>query len=84
MQPKIQYSIQIVIAEGWTVVWDDEGVPASPAEEGCHRIIWDEGEAAPEVVVLRRRADGSGWWVETRDFGDATDAKRKSLPLEGD
>lgn len=84
MHRKIRRYLQIVVTEAWTVVWDDEAALPPARQPGSHVIEWDEGEAAPEVVVLRRRADGSGWQVETRDFWDAADAKRKSLPLEGD
>ena len=65
MRHRIRRSLFIVVTESWTVVWDDAAAPPPAPEPGSHVIEWDEGEAAPEVVVLRRQADGSGWWVES-------------------
>ena len=64
MQHKIRRSLSIVITELWTIVWEDETSPSFAPELGGHVIEWDEGEAAPEMVVLHRRADGSGWEVK--------------------
>lgn len=64
MQHKIRRSLSIVITESWTIIWDEATAPPAAPEPGCHIIEWDEGEAAPETVVLHRRADGSGWEVK--------------------
>ena len=67
MDHKIRHSLHIVITESWTVVWDEDALPAvdpSP-DEGRHTITWEEGDPAPEMVVLRRGVDGSGWQVTT-------------------
>lgn len=64
MRHKIRHSLSILITESWTIIWDDEAAPPLAPEPGSHVIEWNEGEAAPELIVLRRRADGSGWQVE--------------------
>ncbi|HRJ43765.1 MAG: hypothetical protein KJZ86_24935 [Caldilineaceae bacterium] len=66
MPHKIRRSLSIVITESWTIVWDDEVTRPAAPEPGCHIIEWDEGEAPPEMVVLHRRADGSGWEVKSQ------------------
>lgn len=73
MDHKIRHSLHIVITESWTVVWAGEA--ASPAlvetpDEGRHLIAWEEDEHAPETVVLRRCADGSGWQVAADSTGE--------------
>lgn len=64
MRHKIRRSLSILVTESWTIVWEDEAAPTPATEPGSHLIEWDEGEAAPETVVLRRNQDGSGWRVE--------------------
>ena len=63
MQRKIRRSIHIVVTESWTVVWED-GQASPPAGDGSHVITWEDEEEPPAAIVLRRRADGSGWRVE--------------------
>lgn len=65
MPHKIRRSLSILITESWTVVWEDETAPIPASEPGSHVIEWDEDEAAPETVVLRRNVDGLGWRVES-------------------
>ncbi|RLT43493.1 MAG: hypothetical protein DWI57_04255 [Chloroflexi bacterium] len=65
MRHIIRRSLSILVTESWTIVWEDETAPSPAPQPGSHVIEWDEGEAAPEMIVLRRRADGSGWQVES-------------------
>ena len=65
MRHKIRRFLSILITESWTIIWDDEAAPPPVPEPGSNVIQWNEGEAAPETVVLRRNGDGSGWRVES-------------------
>jgi len=65
MGHKIRRSIHLLITESWTVVWGDEAMPSLGEEPGSHVIAWDEEQPAPDKIVLRRKADGAGWWVES-------------------
>ena len=47
------------------MVWGDEAMPSLGEEPGSHVIAWDEEQPAPDKIVLRRKADGAGWWVES-------------------
>ncbi len=62
MHRKIRRNLQISIVEGWTIVWTDDAQPAR-LDPDSHLIEWDDDEDAPEVIVLRRRANGLGWQV---------------------
>jgi len=64
MHRKIYRSIQIIITEGWTVVWG-EGTPPAAPEPDSHRIVWEEGQPGPRSIILRRQPDGLGWTVAT-------------------
>ncbi|RLT44405.1 MAG: hypothetical protein DWI57_03305 [Chloroflexi bacterium] len=64
MRHTIRRSLSILITESWTVVWEDATAPSPAREPGSHVIEWDENEAAPEMIILRRQADGAGWRVE--------------------
>jgi hypothetical protein len=61
MHRKIYRSIQIVVTEAWTVVWDED---APRAEAGSHLVVWEDGQPGPQSIVLRRQPDGAGWVVE--------------------
>ena len=63
MRHKIRHFLSILITESWTIVWDSEAAPSQTPPPGNHIIEWDEGEPAPEMIVLHRNADGSGWRV---------------------
>lgn len=65
MRHKIRRSLSIVITESWTIVWDDKSTPPPAPQPGSHVIEWEDGEVAPELVMLRRNADGLGWRVES-------------------
>ena len=46
-------------------MWEDEATPSLATEPGSHVIEWNEGETAPEMIVLHRSADGSGWEMKS-------------------
>ncbi len=67
MAHKIYRSLEIVITELATIVWDEAGIPPVAVEDGRERAVWCDDEPPPDVVVLRRRQDGVGWTVSVHD-----------------